>query len=140
MWFSDIPKLFEKRSNPQHLHALVEMSPEELDVLPVGAIRLGRDGTVLGYNQAESRLSGLLPERVLGRNFFTEIAPCTNVREFAGEFHEGIRRGELYAVFPFLFNFRPTPKLVTVTMYLYKPTGNVWVLVKSDPAQVAALP
>jgi photoactive yellow protein len=137
MWFSDIYKLFEKHSNPNHLHALVEMSPEELDVLPVGAIRLGRDGTVLGYNQAESRLSGLLAERVLGRNFFTEIAPCTNVREFAGEFHEGIKRGELYAVFPFLFNFRP-PKLVTVTMYLYKPSGNVWVLVKSDPAQSTA--
>ncbi len=45
MWFSDIYKLFEKHSNPNHLHALVEMSPEELDVLPVGAIRLGRDGS-----------------------------------------------------------------------------------------------
>lgn len=138
MWFQDISRLFEKRSDPQHLHALVEMSSEALDTLPVGAIRLGQDGTVLGYNQTESRLSGLAPSRVIGRNFFTEIAPCTNVREFAGEFHEGVRCGELYAVFPFLFNFRPNPKLVTVTMYLYKPTGNVWVLVKSDPGAAGA--
>jgi photoactive yellow protein len=132
MRLQDLFGLFDKRSNSSELHALVALAATEFDGLPVGAIRLGSDGTVLGYNQAESRLSGLKPERVIGRNFFAEIAPCTNVREFAGEFHAGVQRGELHAVFPFSFNFKPVPKLVTVTMYLYKPTGNVWVLVKTE--------
>jgi hypothetical protein len=33
---------------------------------------------VTGYNASESRLSRLRPERVVGRNFFVEIGPCTN--------------------------------------------------------------
>ena len=132
MIFPDIASLFELQSDPANLRAVDELTAEELDHLPVGAIRLDRDGTVLGYNQAESRLSGLRREKVLGRNFFTEIAPCTNVREFAGAFHAGVARGELHAVFPFVLQFKPTPKRVTITLYLHKATGNAWVLVKTE--------
>jgi photoactive yellow protein len=33
---------------------------------------------VTGYNQAESKLSGLPVDEVVGRNFFIEVGPCTN--------------------------------------------------------------
>jgi photoactive yellow protein len=60
--------------------------PEELenatatthDAADFGIIRMKGDGTVLAYNAYESRLSGLSVDGVLGKNFFTQIAPCTN--------------------------------------------------------------
>jgi photoactive yellow protein len=39
---------------------------------------MSEDGTVTSYNLAESRLSGLTPANVVGRNFFSSVAPCTN--------------------------------------------------------------
>ena len=39
---------------------------------------MDRQGAVLGYNQQESRLSGLPSPSVIGRDFFTDVGPCTN--------------------------------------------------------------
>lgn len=112
------------------LIAIAAMNEQMLDELPFGAIRLDREGFILGYNRFESRLSGLEPTRVIGRNFFTQVAPCTNVKEFAGRFREGVARGELHVEFPYVFTFNP-PRQVLVTLYFHKPTGNSWVLVKT---------
>lgn len=59
-------------------------SDESLSLLPFGAIVIGVDGTILSYNDYEERLSHLERKRVLGKNFFREVAPCTGVREFEG--------------------------------------------------------
>jgi hypothetical protein len=40
-------------------------------------------GEVLRYNSTESRDSGLQSERVLGRQFFREVAPGCNNRHVA---------------------------------------------------------
>ncbi len=123
--------VFDPAASAGELSPLVMMDSQGFDELPFGAIRLNGEGVILGYNRFESRLSGLDSARVIGKNFFTEVAPCTNVQEFAGRFREGIRRGELHAVFPYVFSFSP-PRQVTVTLYFHKPTGNAWVLVKAD--------
>ena len=68
------------------------MSEGELDKLPFGAIQLDRTGIILSYNRTEANLTGRDPRRVIGRNFFTDVAPCTNVKEFAGRFREGIEK------------------------------------------------
>jgi len=49
-----------------------------LDALPFGVIAMSLDGVVTSYNQAESQLSGLTRESVIGRHFFSSVAPCTN--------------------------------------------------------------
>ena len=84
----------------------------ELDELPFGAIRLDRNGTILSFNQTEAALSGRRKEKVLGRNFFTEVAPCTNVQEFAGKFREGVAKGTLHTVFPYIFDHEMEPRQV----------------------------
>lgn len=128
----DLSSVFDPGGSSGELSPLARLDSSGLDELPFGAIRLDREGVILGYNRFESRLSGLDPSRVIGRNFFTEVAPCTNVQEFAGRFRQGVRRGELHAVFPYVFSFSP-PRQVTITLYFHKPTGNAWVLVKADP-------
>jgi photoactive yellow protein len=57
-----------------------------LDTLPFGVIVLDRDGTILAYNLAESKLSRLRREATIGKNFFRDVAPCASVRAFAGRF------------------------------------------------------
>lgn len=65
------------------------------DALPVGVIVLDRSGRVIVYNEHEEQLAGRRRERVLGRQFFTEIAPCLDVRELAGAFREKVEKGTL---------------------------------------------
>lgn len=65
--------------NLQELEKITRMLPHELDALPFGAIRLDKDGTILSYNMTESKLTGRDPKKVIGRNFFEDVAPCTNV-------------------------------------------------------------
>ena len=65
-------------ADPGLLDTLESASLDVIDDFGFGLIVMDRDGRVLGYNQAESKLSGLPADEVIGRNFFVEIGPCTN--------------------------------------------------------------
>lgn len=104
----------------------------ELDRLPFGAIRLDREGKILSYNRTEAELSGRRKESVLGKSFFTEVAPCTNVREFAGRFREGVAKGSLHMVFPYVFDDQMEPRTVWVTLFYSNETDTAWVFVRED--------
>lgn len=106
------------------------LKESELDALPIGAIRLDKNGTVLSFNQHEATLTGRDPKRVIGKNFFTDVAPCTNVQRFAGKFREGVKVGDLHEVFPYRFDFEMAPRDVTVTLFYSKTTETAWVFVR----------
>jgi photoactive yellow protein len=103
-----------------------------LDGLPFGAIRLDRNGTILSFNKAEVDITGRRKESVIGKNFFTEVAPCTNVQEFAGRFREGVEAGRLHTVFPYLFDFQMEPRNVWVTLFYSNVTETAWVFVRDN--------
>jgi photoactive yellow protein len=105
---------------------------QELDKLPIGAIRLDKDGKILTYNQTEADLAGRRKEKVLGKNFFTEVAPCTNVQDFAGKFREGVQKGSLHTVFPYVFDYEMEPRHVWVTLFYSNETDTAWVFVRDD--------
>ena len=65
-------------AQPGLLNSLEAADAVTLDGLSFGVIGMTTDGTVTSYNAAESRLSGLTPANVLGRHFFSAVAPCTN--------------------------------------------------------------
>ena len=54
----------------------------------------------------------------MGRNFFTDVAPCTRVREFEGEFQALVRDPSSVRVrsFDFIFRFRHSEQHVTIVM------------------------
>lgn len=114
----------------QDLENIDRMSEPELDALPFGAIRLDKDGKILSYNMTESKLTGRDPQRVIGRNFFKDVAPCTNVQAFAGRFRDGVTKGEMHAIFPYRFDFQMAPRDVTVTLFWSKQTETAWVFVR----------
>lgn len=115
------------------IESITRMQEQDLDTLPFGAIRLDKDGKVLSYNSAEAKLTGRDPKRVIGRNFFTEVAPCTNVQAFAGRFREGIAHKKLHAIFPYRFDFEMAPRDVTVTLFYSEQTDSAWVFVREMP-------
>lgn len=106
------------------------ISARELDALPHGAIKLDKDGRVLRFNQYESRLSGLPADEVIGRNFFKEVAPCTDVQEFHGRFARGVRERRLHEKFRYHFAFKKQPRNVLVTLFYRDVDDSVWVFVQ----------
>jgi photoactive yellow protein len=117
----------------QRLETVRHLSPEELDDLPFGVIQLDQKGVVTAYNASEARLARRKPEEVIGRNFFTEVAPCTNVKEFAERFHDGVARGRIHETFPFVFTFPNRPVNVMVTIAYDAPDSHAWIFVDQSP-------
>ena len=77
------------------LAAIVEaLPPEVIDSLPFGAIRIGPDGRVQYYSQAERRLSGYAKEAV-GLDFYASIAPCMNNAAFLSRIEAAAKAGQL---------------------------------------------
>lgn len=105
------------------------LSAADLDALPCGLIKLDLTGKILTYNRAESELSGLRPGHVEGKNFFTEVAPCTKVKEFHGRFLDGVARGELNETFDFLFRFAHGDRHVAITLNYSPAIGAVFIVV-----------
>lgn len=110
------------------------MDERELDRQPFGVIRLDRKGKVLSYNLYEERQARRKRQDVIGKNFFTDIAPCTRVKEFYGRFLLGVERRELNATFGFVFHFPHKTRNVDVSLF-YKQghddsDGSVWVIIR----------
>jgi photoactive yellow protein len=116
----------------QQSQRIEDLGEEEFNALPFGAIRLDGSGRVLQYNAYEAKLAGRDPKQVIGRNFFTEVAPCTNVQEFAGRFRAGIDSGALNVTFPYRFLFPDRYVNVEITMMLTMSGDGAWVFVKES--------
>jgi len=114
------------------------VSEAELDSLPYGVIQLDATGKVLRYNAFEAGLSGLNKQKVVGKNFFKQIAPCTDLQQFHGRFREGVAAKELHCTFRFHFAFKDRPCDVTVTLLYNDRDKSVWVLVQPFEGQTTA--
>ncbi len=112
-------------------NALASMETDDLDNLPFGAIQLDGQGKIIKYNQTEGEICNRDPKEVLGRNFFTDVAPCTNTRGFKGKFDEGVQSGQLNTLFQYTFDYNMKPTRVNV--HLKKASNQqdrYWVIVK----------
>ena len=111
-------------------NALQKMSDDDLDGLAFGAIKLDGKGRILQYNAAEGAITGRDPGEVVGKNFFTEVAPCTNQPDFQGRFQKGVDSGELNDLFEYTFDYKMAPTKVKVHMKKAITDDSYWVFVK----------
>ncbi|MFP4146433.1 MAG: photoactive yellow protein [Halorhodospira sp.] len=112
-------------------NALAQMTPEEIDRLPFGAIQLDAQGRILFYNATEGAITGRDPEQMIGKNFFDEIAPCGRTEEFYGRFRAGIERGSLNEIFDYTFDYHMIPTKVRVHIKrAFSGDNTYWVFVK----------
>jgi len=98
-------------------------------------IQLDAEGKVLKYNAYEARIAGLTKEKVVGLNFFKQVAPCTDVKEFYGRFREGVAARKLHSKFRYHFSFKRNPLDVTVTLFYSSRDNTVWVFVQPIEAK-----
>lgn len=108
---------------------LRDATEEELNRANFGIIQIDDEGVVQFFNAYESELSGVAPSEAEGRNFFTQVAPCTNNRLFRGRFKKGVRRGELDERFSYTYTYKMRPTLVEVHLYRDQ-AGHNWIMVQ----------
>lgn len=111
-------------------NVLARMDDTQLDQLAFGAIELDAVGTILKFNAAEAAITGRDPQAVIGKNFFTDVAPCTNRREFKGVFDAGVRAKSLNTMFEYVFDHQMKPTKVKIHMMQSLSGGTYWIFVK----------
>jgi len=102
-----------------------------LNNVDFGIIQVDDDGVVHFFNKYESELSGVDPSNAKGKNFFNEVAPCSNNRLFRGRFKEGIRKGELDEQFTYTYTYKMRPTLVEIRL-CRSSDGRNWIFVQKQ--------
>jgi photoactive yellow protein len=105
-------------TQPELLEGLATADADGLDSLPFGVVGMALDGKVISYNIAESRLSGLTPANVVGRHFFSAVAPCTNNFMVAHRFEN---EAAIDDIIDYVFTLRMQP--TKVRLRLLKEAG-----------------
>lgn len=112
------------------LETLPALSPAQLDDFDFGVVKVDDTGTIEFYNRYEANLAGVEPSVAEGRNFFTQIAPCTNNRLLFGRFKEGVAADCLCEAIPYTFTYKMKPTNVNIHLYRDPESRTNWVLVK----------
>lgn len=110
------------------LRALDTLSPAQIDALPYGVVKLDDRGIVSIYNKYEADLASFPQAAAAGKNFFVDVAPCTNNKVFRGCFAKGVELKGADCVFSYTFtyNMRPTE----VKVHLHRSATSNWLLIK----------
>ena len=113
--------------------------PDLFDHLPLGVIVLDREGRIVVYNEQEARLAGRVRERVLGKEFFVDVAPCMNVRELGARFYAGVADGDVDANVEFSFSYphNEGPRDVRVRMRGFRSGGNPYAMLAVEDTTFA---
>jgi photoactive yellow protein len=110
--------------------SLASMNEKQLDDLAFGAVQLDPTGAILAYNVAEGSITGRDPKSVIGKNFFTEVAPCTNSKGFRDVFDNGVKAGRLNALLEWTFDNKMAATKVQVHMKKAAVGEKYWIFVK----------
>jgi len=111
------------------LSQLPTLSRAAADAQGFGVIRVADDGAVELYNTWESTLAGVPVSSAEGRNFFTQVAPCTNNRLVFGKFKDGVQQGQLDVEFNYTFTYKMKPTNVAIRLYRHAASATNWVFV-----------
>ena len=105
---------------------LAAASDADLDALPFGVVGMAQDGTVEQYNRFEANMASLIPARVIGRHFFTAVAPCTNNFMVAHRFET---ESEIDDIVDYVFTFKLKPIKVRLRLMKRLDGGRIYLAV-----------
>lgn len=111
-------------------NVLSKMDDAQLNKLAFGAVEVDAAGRIIKYNAVEGAITGRDPKAVIGKNFFTEVAPCTNRPEFKGVFDTGVRGKDLNTMFEYVFDHQMKPTKVKIHMKRAIAGETYWIFVK----------
>jgi photoactive yellow protein len=134
---------FEAWLDERRFRYLGSLAAEELDALPFGAIVIDPDGTIRSYNRYEAGLSHLAAARLIGKNFFRDVAPCTQVAAFEGRLHDFATTDDrVSASFNYFFPFAHGDVDVDVRFVKLADRPQILIVIErfSEPETPAKLP
>jgi photoactive yellow protein len=111
------------------IDSLARLTRTQADAHAFGVVRVTDEGVVTLYNRWESELAGVAVSAAEGRNFFSQVAPCTNNRLVFGKFKDGVQKGELDAEFNYTFTYKMKPTNVALRLFRHAPSATNWVFV-----------
>jgi photoactive yellow protein len=111
------------------IDALAQLTRTQADAQAFGVVRVTDEGVVTLYNRWESELAGVAVSAAEGRNFFSQVAPCTNNRLVFGKFKDGVQKGHLDAEFNYTFTYKMKPTNVALRLFRHAPSATNWVFV-----------
>ena len=112
------------------LQRLGSLTATEADTLPYGVIKLDDQGNILLYNQYNTDHFLYEAHEVAGKNYFSEVVPCSNNFMFKGRFFRGVEAGNLNTIFDFVFTYRIQPTPVKIHLYRDPVSKSNWIFVK----------
>ena len=111
------------------IDSLAQLTRTQADAQAFGVVQVTDEGVVKLYNRWESELAGVAVSAAEGRNFFSQVAPCTNNRLVFGKFKDGVQKGQLDAEFNYTFTYKMKPTNVALRLFRHAPSGTNWVFV-----------
>ena len=97
-------------------NVLARLDDAQLEALAFGAIELDATGKIPKYNADEGAITSRDPQAVIGKTFFSDVAPCTNRMEFKGVFDTGVRVKKLNTMFEYVFDHEMKAGKVKIRM------------------------
>jgi len=116
------------------LENLPNMSRADADAAAIGIVQVDDQGAIKLYNKWESEMADVPVPSAEGRNFFTQVAPCTNNRLFFGKFKDGVAQGALDTEFNYTFSYKMRPTNVQIRLYRHAASRTNWVFVAQRAA------
>ncbi len=118
---------FVPASVVSRLGTLDQNSADQCDF---GIVEVDDAGVIRLYNKWEQQLAGISLQQAVGRNFFLEVAPCTNNKLFLGRFRQGVQTGALDVAFNYTFTYKIRPTGVAIHMFRHTASQKNYVFVK----------
>lgn len=110
---------------------LKNITLEEANLKPdFAVVELDAKGNILMYSERNREwfTPDIDTKEVLGKNYFTEIAPCTNNFMFQGRFEKVVAEGKFFK-FDYVFTYKIAPTKVKVLLTA-TDTGRYFVVLK----------
>lgn len=89
-----------------------------------GIVKMAHDGSVTDYNDWQSKFTGMSKDAVMGKHFFTQVAPCTN-NFMVGQKYDSNDTLDESIDYTFTLKMSPTP----VKLRMLKGSGAQYLLV-----------
>lgn len=105
-----------------------QWSRDAIDALPFGVIRLDADGRITSFSAVEASQSGVGERPVLGRRFFTDLAPCMWTEAFQQRYDQAVAAGTLDVTFDQIGDFDSRTRHLRVRVRSAMG-GGAWVFI-----------
>ena len=115
--------------DPDIVTSVERLSPQELDTLPFGVIKLDSSGKVSLFSKTEADQSGYKDRPAIGRNFFTDLAPCMGTPEFLSRVAQAHAERTLDVLFEHVGDFEDATRVLRIRLKAASD-GGTWILLQ----------